>query len=309
MKKLHTIIGAGGAIGQNLSELLIQSGESVRLISRKGSPTLGCDVKQADSLNKAQLREALQGSDVAYLLIGIEYKIAIWKRDWPVIMRNVLDICIEEKIPLIFFDNVYMYGLVEGEMTEETPFAPCSEKGKVRAEIARMFLKEIEQGHLKGIIARSADFYGPHSENVSFFYQMVVKNMQQGKPAQWMMRSDLPHSMTFVPDAAKALLLLSNDDSAWNQTWHLPTASPALSGHELSKLTAEHLNRPLKVTTLSRFMLRIASLFVPVVKESMEMLYQVDHTYQFSSTKFEKQFNFKPTSYAEGIKQSVSIKS
>ena len=29
---------------------------------------------------------------------------------------------------LMFFDNVYMYGKVDGRMTEETPFNPCSRK-------------------------------------------------------------------------------------------------------------------------------------------------------------------------------------
>ena len=31
---------------------------------------------------------------------------------------------------LIFFDNVYMYGKVNGIMTEETAFNPCSKKEK-----------------------------------------------------------------------------------------------------------------------------------------------------------------------------------
>jgi len=31
---------------------------------------------------------------------------------------------------LVFFDNVYMYGKVEGVMTEQTPFHPCSKKGR-----------------------------------------------------------------------------------------------------------------------------------------------------------------------------------
>lgn len=34
------------------------------------------------------------------------------------------------------------------------------------------------------------------------------------------------------------------------------------------------------------------------------MLYQSDSEYLFNSTKFSKAFNFKATSYAEGIKQT-----
>ena len=44
-------------------------------------------------------------------------------------------------------------------------------------------------------------------------------------------------------------------------------------------------------------------LFVKVVMGTVaEMYYQYDHDYNFNSSKFEKAFNFKPTSYADGIK-------
>jgi hypothetical protein len=34
----------------------------------------------------------------------------------------------------------------------------------------------------------------------------------------------------------------------------------------------------------------------------VEMYYQYDHDYIFNSDKFEKAFNFKPTSYEDGLK-------
>jgi hypothetical protein len=42
-------------------------------------------------------------------------------------------------------------------------------------------------------------------------------------------------------------------------------------------------------------------LFNKVVKESVEMLYQNDSDCLFDSTKFEKEFSYKPISYEEGI--------
>jgi hypothetical protein len=53
----------------------------------------------------------------------------------------------------------------------------------------------------------------------------------------------------------------------------------------------------------------MVGMFIPVVKESIEMLYQNEHDYLFDSTKFEKTFNFTPTSYQDGISATVkSIK-
>jgi hypothetical protein len=46
-------------------------------------------------------------------------------------------------------------------------------------------------------------------------------------------------------------------------------------------------------------------LFVPIMKEIVEMLYQYDRKYVFNSTKFEERFGMHPTPYAEGIKAVV----
>ncbi len=42
------------------------------------------------------------------------------------------------------------------------------------------------------------------------------------------------------------------------------------------------------------------------MKELREMNYQNEHPYLFSSDKFNKAFGFAPTSYSEGIKETVA---
>ncbi|MEX1187733.1 MAG: NAD-dependent epimerase/dehydratase family protein [Bacteroidia bacterium] len=305
MSKLHTIIGAGGSIGSNLTNVLVQAGEQVRIISRSGKKQEGCESAKANALEKEELRAALKGSSIAYLLIGIEYKSSVWESNWPVIMQNTLDICSEENIPFIFFDNVYMYGLVDGKMTESTPFKPISRKGRLRAKIASSLLEAISEGKVKAMIARSADFYGPYSEKLSFFHAMVIKNLMEGKKPQWMLNDSLPHSLTFTPDAGKALYMLSKDESCWNQTWHMPTAYPPKTGTELMNLSAKALDQQKNGMILPKWMLKLLGFFIPAIAENMEMLYQVSEPYIFSSEKFEKHFNFSPTSYEEGIKKSI----
>jgi hypothetical protein len=46
-------------------------------------------------------------------------------------------------------------------------------------------------------------------------------------------------------------------------------------------------------------------LFMPLMREMVEMLYQYDRHYVFISKKFEDRFDMKPTPYLEGIKQVV----
>lgn len=52
-------------------------------------------------------------------------------------------------------------------------------------------------------------------------------------------------------------------------------------------------------------MVRIAGLFMPVMRETVEMMYQYDRDYVFDSSKFEKRFSFTPCPYREGIRKIV----
>jgi hypothetical protein len=54
-----------------------------------------------------------------------------------------------------------------------------------------------------------------------------------------------------------------------------------------------------------KWMVKLTGLFMPVMKEIHEMLYQNDRDYFFDSSKFDKRFGFTPTSYEEGVKQVV----
>jgi hypothetical protein len=52
-------------------------------------------------------------------------------------------------------------------------------------------------------------------------------------------------------------------------------------------------------------MARTIGVFVPIMKELAEMMYQYDRDYVFNSDKFEKRFDFVPTAYLEGIRTIV----
>jgi nucleoside-diphosphate-sugar epimerase len=189
-------------------------------------------------------------------------------------------------------------------MTEESAINPSSRKGAVRKQIAQMILDEVKAGKLLALIARSADFYGPGNEK-SVVIELVYKNLKKGRSANWLINTDNKHSFTFTPDAAKATALLGNTDDAYNQVWHLPTDKNTLTGREFVSLFAKELKVKSKVMVIPMWMLKILGLFIPVMKEMPEMMYQNDRDYFFDSSKFEKRFKFNPTSYQEGVRITV----
>ena len=302
---MQTILGSGGIIANHLATSLPSYTEKIRLVSRNPKAVNGSEeLVPADLTSAEQVMKAVKGSEVVYLTAGLQYNIKIWQQQWPVVMQNVINACKENNAKLVFFDNVYMYGKVVEPMTEETPFNPCSRKGEVRAKIATMILDEVAKGSLTALIARAADFYGPETKT-SFLNMMVFENLKKGKDAQLMISKNLKHSFTYTPDAGKATALLGNTPSAFNQTWHLPADMNVLTTQQIVEIAAKELNIKPKITVLPKLMIQMAGLFNPIIKESVEMLYQYDSDYIFDSGKFDKAFAFDKVLYAEGIRNSV----
>ncbi|HKK41990.1 MAG TPA: NAD-dependent epimerase/dehydratase family protein [Bacteroidales bacterium] len=304
---MQTILGAGGAIGSLLAGELKDYTDMIRLVSRHPVRINETDeLFQADILNPEMTDKAIEGSEVVYLVAGLEYKIRVWEENWPKIVRSVTDSCMKYKSRLVFFDNVYMYDIDEiPHMTEDSLMNPPSRKGAVRKQLVDIIMNEVKAGRLMALIARSADFYGPGNSN-SIMTELVYNNLKKGRAANWFVDADRKHSFTFTPDAAKATALLGNTPDAFNQVWHLPTDRNTLTGREFVRLFADGLNVKNRLMVLPVWMLKLMGFFVPVLKEMPEMMYQYDRDYYFDSSKFETRFDLKPTSYIDGIKQIIN---
>lgn len=301
---MHTILGSTGIIGRLLANELVKYTGKIRLVSRNPKKVNPSDeLFKADLLNRQQVFDAVKGSDVVYLTAGLKYDTKVWQAEWPVIMRNVIDACKASGSKLVFFDNVYAYGKVNGWMTEETPYNPVSKKGEVRKHIAEMVMNEVKAGNLNAMIVRAADFYG--ADTLAVITETVFKNFAKGKKAQWLISDKFRHSFTYAADAAKGTALLGNTPAAYNQVWHLPTDKNVLTGKEIIPLIAEEFGVNKNYMNVPKWMLRIIGLFNSNIRESIEMLYQNDSDYLFSSEKFEKTFNLKPIPYLTGIKDTA----
>jgi nucleoside-diphosphate-sugar epimerase len=300
-----TILGAGGSVSNELVKLLAARGDAFRLVSRHGTKAQGAaEAVAADLGDKDQTARAVAGSSVVLLLAGLKYDHKLWAEMWPRLMTNTIEACKRANAKLVFFDNVYMYGRVRGAMTEETPFRPTSKKGEVRARIATDLIDEWKSGALTGMIARAADFYGPGANN-GIPNVLVFEPMSKKQTPMCLASDVLPHSYTYVPDAARSLVSLIESPAAWNQTWHLPTTGDPPTGREFIEMAAKEMGRPLKYRVLSRRMVRVFGWFKPMVGEVREMMYQNDSPYLFGSTKFESEFGFAGTPYAEGIRATA----
>lgn len=302
---MHTILGSNGSIGNELSKELLNYTQDIRQVSRHPEKVNDSDQTMvADLLDSKATSAAVAGSDVVYLVVGLPYKLSVWQQQWPVVMRNVIDACKEHNAKLVFFDNVYAYGYVKGTMTEKTEFNPISKKGEVRAEVANMLLDEMHSGNLTTMIARSADFYGPNAV-LSFPYATVFERLKAGKSPQWLGSPDKTHTFTYTPDAGKALAVLAQSADAYGQTWHLPTSKELLTAKEFVRIACELAEQPYKLQVAPGWLMKLMGLFIPVLRENEEMMYQLKNDYHFDSSKIEAAYDLQATSYREGIKNCL----
>jgi len=304
---MQTILGANGIIATELAkELYSKFTKDIKLVSRHPKKVNDSDVlNPANLLNSKQTFDAVKGSEIVYLTVGLPNNPKIAKTQWPVVMRNVIDACLKNKAKLVFFDNTYMYGATDGALTEETPFLSKGEKGIIRGEITTILNNSLLHTDLTAMICRAPEFYGPGNTK-SITNSLIFENIRKSKMIKVFIDDTKLRTLIYTPDAAKAMALLGNTADAYHQTWHLPCDNNLLTTKEFIQFTSEIYGETLEYFILKSWMIRWLSLFNSDLKESIELLHRYETDYIFDSSKFKRKFpDYKITTYQEGITKII----
>jgi len=301
----HVILGTG-AIGRAIAEELVRRGESVRMVNRSGKMDevpAGVEVVASDLYDPAKVREVTRGAKAVYQSAQPEY--FQWPEKFPLLQRSIIDGLADGNAKLVLVENLYMYGETNGKsLTETTPYNAHTHKGRVRAEISQAAFDAHKQGHVRITAGRGGNFFGPWGTDSTMgaraFYPLL-----QGKPAQLIGRTDLPHTHTFVKDFGKALVILGERQEADGQAWHVPNDRPTMTQAELIRWFAEEAGVEPKISSMGKAMLAIGGLFIPEAKETVEMMYEFEKPFVVDSSKFETTFGMKATPMREAIKATV----
>ena len=302
---LHTVLGATGAAGVAVVDALSARSLPIRVVERsKDFP--GRETVKADLRDPAQASSAITGSSHVYLCIGMPYDVRVWKQNWPQIMSAVIAACEAEGAALVFLDSMYLYGPTPlavpfDELNEQQP---SSQKGRLRKELSDQFMQAVSTGRVRGVIGRSADFYGPYSRN-SVLYFSVFERVINGKPPQSLFPPNVPHTYSYISDVGSALVELALDESCYGQAWHLPVGNPATLD-EIVKMVNAELGTNYKTSVMPSPLRKLLSLIVRPLKELEEMLYQFTDPYVMSDKKFRDKFpEFTVTSNEHGVRKTL----
>ncbi|MFJ9849413.1 NAD-dependent epimerase/dehydratase family protein [Streptomyces sp. NPDC101150] len=301
---LHVVIGSGPA-GAATARLLAERGHSVRVITKSGrSPEPGIEHLALDATDSARLTEAARGAAAIYGCAAPPYP--RWAREWPPLASSVCAAAEATGAVLVMLGNLYGYGPVDGPMTEELPLAATGPKGRVRAAGWQQARTLHEQGRIKAVEVRASDFFGPGVTDGGHLAARVMPRLLRGKPVSALGDPDVPHSWSYLPDVAGALVEVAGEERAWGRAWHVPT-EPARSVREMvERLAARAETGPVAVRGLSPAVLGVAAVFSPLIRELKEIRYQFDRPFVADSRAYEAAFAVRATPVDEQVRATVA---
>jgi nucleoside-diphosphate-sugar epimerase len=277
----------------------------VRAVNRRGQrPDLlprEVEVCAADCLNAAAVRELAQGAAVLYQALNPPYH--QWQTLFPALQASALNAAKAVGARYVSIENLYLYDS-SAPISENSPIRPRSAKGALRARLAAEVLAAHTRGEVETTALRSSDYYGP-GVTLSALGERVFAPLAAGGKAQLLGAADQPHSFAYIEDVGRAAALLGTRDDALGQAWIAPHA-PARSQGDLLDLTGEALSRPVGYRVITPLLMRLAGLFNPGARASVEMMYQFTAPFVVASHRFEAHFGLVPTPTEAGIARTVA---
>ncbi|GBG30454.1 Oxidoreductase HTATIP2 [Hondaea fermentalgiana] len=317
------IVGAGGCTGRTVLDLIVSEKKAAKVVltSRSGtlhglpsSETVKIEVAALDMVDGAaedlaNLCEEVN-PDIMFCCIGLKrYHIKAWGPSWPKIADHLLLACQTADVPLIFMDNMYAFGpegmdnmpLRESGMDLTT--SGVKTKPQVRALITRKFLAASEAGEAKLAIVRASDFFGPHCDNS--ILSMLWSDVMKKKTPTFLGNPKKVHAQTYVPDIARALILIAENPDTWGRAWHTPTQPDRVMTdwlRDIYRVVGRPRTGKLSYMCLDGFLMRALALAIDDVDGLRDVVFMWRGDYTVSSEDFKARFpDFEPTPLEDAL--------
>lgn len=303
--ELHVIFGTG-QLGMAVMHELVHKGKKVRMVNTRGQADVpaGVEVVIGDAYSPDSVQAHTAGAQVVYQCA--QPGITKWPQKFPALQASILEGTVRSGAVLVIGENLYMYGEVSGPIHEGLPYAAATRKGRTRAQMAEAALAAHHAGILPVVIGRGSDFFGPGVLNSAVGGERFIQPALQGKTAQLIGRLDIPHTVTYIEDFGRALVLLGEHEQAYGQAWHVPNDQPHITQRQLMTMFFEESGHKPHIKRMGWLMQAIGRLFIPEAREGMEMAYEFEQPFVVDSSKFERAFGMQATPLREAVRRTVA---
>jgi nucleoside-diphosphate-sugar epimerase len=300
---LNTIFGTG-PLGLAVARRLVSTGAQVRMVNRSGKADApdGAEVVAADATDPAASRRACEGAGVVYHCATGAY--GRWAEFLPPLMNGILEGAAAAKAKVVYGDNLYAYGPVDGPLREDLPYRPIGPNTRARAEVATTLMNAHAAAKVRATIGRASDFYGPgvHQSKAG---DLIFGRALAGKPAQILGDPDEPHTYSFIDDFAAGLVTLGQREEALGQVWHLPSAE-AVTTRRFVEMVFAQVGRPARIRPVPKTAITLMALFSPPMAAVKETMYQSEFSWVVDDSKFVRAFGGLATPHEKAIEQTLA---
>lgn len=299
MHAMHVVTGAG-PVGRTIAEQLAAAGRQVRVLSRSGSGPEHPAVERlaADVRDEHAVRAALVGAEAVFHCIHAAYTATAWREELPAAEQAVLRAA--EGAVVVFPESLYSYADPGVPMTEAGPRTAVGGKRGVRTAL----LAARAQSATPTVSVVASDYFGPHARNAHAGERMVPKIIA-GRTVRVMGSADQPHSFTYLPDYARAMIAAAEEPATWGSVLHAPTG-PALTQRELVHAFADAAGTRPRVGTLPTWLLRAGAAFPGPMRELAETLYQFTAPFVMDSGRTQALLGLAPTPLEDAARATVA---
>ena len=304
------LFGAAGAIGQSIAAALAAKGQPYRVVGRSEADlrkAFGADplaeIVTWNPDSPASVQAAATGVDTLIYLVGVNY----WQFELhPELMRKTLAGAIAAGVRnVILIGTVYPYGRAgTTPVREDHPRAPHTFKGRMRKAQEDLLMQAHADGRIQATVLRLPDFYGPGVE-ASLLHRAAVAAVKGGT-ADMVGPIDKPHEFVFVPDVGPVVARLLDTPAAFGKIWHLAGAGVTTQRDLVSGMERQ-TGKKLKLRVVGKTMLRLLGLFIPVMRELVEMNYLMTEPVILDDAALQGLIGpIRKTPYAEGIRRTLA---
>lgn len=306
------VLGATGGIGGEVARQLRDRGWQVQALQRglkqEYETREGVLYLRGDALNRDDVMRAAHGCCVLIHAVnppGYRH----WN-EWVLpMMDNTIAAALAHGATIVLPGTVYNYGPDAFPLlTEEAAQHPHTRKGRIRVELEQRLRAATERG-ARAIVLRAGDFFGPKAGN-SWFSQGMIK------PGHAVKRINLPgdrgvgHQWSYLPDVAQTVvqLLGRRERLAPFSTFHMAGHWDA-DGTRMANAIARCVERDgghAKPRAFAWWLARLASPFVPTLRELLEMRYLWRHPLRMDNSRLLAVLGAEPhTPLEQAIKETL----
>lgn len=228
------IIGAG-QIGSELEKQLTAHGEEVVVLRRSPAAVGSATVVSGDARDSACVERTMHGARAVFHCMHTDYSATAWRQVLPRAEKTVMDAAAAAGVPVVFPESVYAFGRGARSLSEDLPMRPASPLGEVRKELLEA--RAAHSAHTASVVA--SDLVGPTAASAaSVLTLMVLDPIAAGKRRVWTMGDpDAPHSATYLPDLARAMIAAVDWAAPGGRALNAP-AGPAMSQRQMAATAA-----------------------------------------------------------------------